>query len=102
MDIKETPTAYEIQAEMPGVKKEEATIEINDHVLTISCERKEETQKDTDSYHRIERFRGTASRSIRLPKDVDEEKVSAMYEHGVLYIQISKTPKAGARSVNIN
>ena len=101
MDIHETDQAYEIHAEMPGVPKENAKLEIKDHVLTISYERKNEIKEDKGSFHHTERFYGKASRSIRLPNDVSEDKVEASYTDGVLKVLIGKAPVPSAKTIAI-
>ena len=101
MDIHETDQAYEIHAEMPGVPKENVKIEIKDHVLTLSYERKNEIKANKDSYHHTERFYGRASRSIQLPKDSSEEKVNATYIDGVLKVSIDKGPVPSTKTIAI-
>jgi HSP20 family protein len=102
MDIKENETQYEIVADMPGITKDQAKLDIKDHVLTIAYERNFETKSDGETYHRMERFQGTASRSIRLPRDVDEDKVEASFNNGVLQVVIQKLPKVVSKPTTIN
>jgi HSP20 family protein len=102
MDMKETAEQYEIIADLPGVSKEQTKVEVKDHVLTISYERKFEEKAEGETYHRLERFQGTASRSIRLPRNVDENQVEAKFTNGVLSVSIKKLPEAQPKSIAIN
>ncbi|CAM5999345.1 unnamed protein product [Sphagnum balticum] len=102
LDIKETPNQYEISADLPGVTKEQAKLEVKDHVLTISYERKFEQKNENETYHRMERFQGTAARSIRLPRNCDEEKVEAKFNNGVLNVTIPKIPEPQAKNITVN
>ena len=102
MDIHETDSAYEIHAEMPGVPKENAKLELKDHVLTLSYERKNEIKEEKGSFHHTERFYGKASRSIRLPNDASEDKVEASYSDGVLKVLIGKAKAPTTKTITIH
>jgi HSP20 family protein len=102
MDIKETDTQYEIIADLPGVSKDQAKLEVKDHVLTISYERAMVEKGEGETYHRMERFYGSATRSIRLPRNVDEDKVAATFNNGVLSVVIQKLPTAQPKTINIH
>jgi HSP20 family protein len=101
MDIKETESQYEVIADLPGVTKDQAKLDVKDHVLTISYEQKQESKCEGATYHRMERFQGIASRSIRLPRDVDDDKVEATMLDGVLRVTIAKVPKVEPKSIAI-
>ena len=90
IDARETETHYEVYADLPGASKENTKIEIEEHVLTITTERKTHDPADATSYRRLERYSGTYSRSLRLPEDADEEKISASFKDGVMTIRITK------------
>lgn len=91
-DIKETQNEYIVEADMPGVEKENVEIKCEQSVLTITARTNEEKNEETDGFIRKERYTGEASRSFSL-KDINEENISAKLENGVLYV---KLPKAAA------
>lgn len=89
-DIIERDGKYVLQAELPGFKKEDIKIDLNDDMLSISAEHSEETEtKNKDSYIRKERKYGSFSRSFRV-SDVDIEKISASYKDGILELEMPK------------
>jgi HSP20 family protein len=90
LDIKETSDSYELLCDIPGVKKEDVKIEIENHILTITTEKKKEVKEESDKILRTERFEGTMSRSIKLPENADEENVTARFEDGVLKLRVKK------------
>lgn len=91
-DIKETSTAFDLTVEMPGVKKEDVTVEIADGYLEISAETKTETEDKAEngSYLRKERFIGKASRKFYVGDQIDEDAITAKYEDGVLKVTVPK------------
>jgi HSP20 family protein len=86
--VDETNTHYLMSFDLPGVKKEDVKIDLQENQLIVSGERKEETQGQGGSR---ERFYGAFSRSFTLPQNVDASKVEANYENGVLQIALPKT-----------
>ncbi len=101
-DISETDTEYLIKAEIPGVKKEDVKVTIQDGVLTIQGERKMEKEEKDKKYHRIERSYGSFTRSFRLPDDADESAVKAEFKDGLLNVTLTKSAKAKPKSVNVS
>ena len=95
VDIRNAGKSYQIIADIPGITKQDAKVDIDDNrMLTITAERnsyKKFDDKENDSFIRIERSQGLVKRSIRLPDDADEDKVSASFENGVLTIDIQKS-----------
>ena len=83
-----------IRAELPGVKQEDVDITLHDNVLTISGERRaeqeeeEEEEEERGGYHIRERRYGSFRRSVSLPEGIDESKISARYEDGVLEVTV--------------
>ncbi|WP_456457534.1 Hsp20/alpha crystallin family protein [Nitratifractor sp.] len=99
VNTRETEDAYYIEVDLPGVKKEDITIDVKDNVLTISGERKIEEERKEDDFYRVESIYGTFERSFTLPEDVDVDKIEAEAKDGVLTVKIpkaqsvEKTPK---------
>ncbi len=77
-----------IKAELPGVKPEDVDISLQDNVLTISGERKDEREEERGGYHLRERSYGSFRRSMALPEGVDESKIHARFENGVLEVTV--------------
>ena len=96
-DVRETKNSYEVDVDLPGFKKDEIQLELNDGYLTISAEKgldKEEKDKK-DKYIRRERYAGTLSRSFYVGDAVSEEDIHAKYEDGILKLSVpKKAPKA--------
>jgi HSP20 family protein len=89
-DVTESEVEYLIKAELPEVRKEDLSITVQDGVLTVSGERKQEKRADGEKAHRIERFYGTFARRFALPEDADENAISAESKDGVILIHIPK------------
>ncbi len=91
LDFSETNDMFLVKMEVPGMDPKEIQISLQDHVLTISGERKKEEKTKEERFYRIERSYGTFTRSIRLPMPVDEKKVNALFKNGVLTITVPKS-----------
>ncbi len=90
VNTREDDSAYYIEVDLPGVKKEDIEITTEDNVLTISGERKVRDEVKEDDYYKVESVYGTFSRSFTLPENVDVNKIEAKNENGVLEIVIPK------------
>lgn len=101
VDIAETDAAYQIKAELPEVKKEDVKVTVEDGVLTISGERRHETEEKGKTYHRVERSYGSFVRSFTLPDHVDEAGVKAEYKDGVLNLHLPKSEKAKPKAIDV-
>jgi HSP20 family protein len=98
VDISEDDQAIHIEADLPGVKKEDVKVSMDDDVLNISAERSQSEEEKKKGYHRIERSWGSLSRSFSIGENVDAEKIEASYDNGVLKILLPKVepkPKTG-------
>lgn len=102
VDILESKDAYLIRAELPGMKKEDFNLEINDGTLTLSGERKAETLSEGVEYHRVERVNGKFSRSFYLPQTVKQDGIKASYRDGILEIHVPKVEEAKPRQIAIS
>lgn len=91
-DVKETDTAYEVDVDLPGYKKEDLSLELESGYLTINATRKTENdRKDKEgNYVRRERFYGNCRRSFYVGEDVEQSDVAAKFEDGVLKLTINK------------
>jgi HSP20 family protein len=101
VDIQETDDSYRIQVELPGMKKEDIQITLENNVLRLSGERKFEKDVKKENFHRIERVYGTFSRSFALPTQVSSDKVDAKFQDGVLTITVPKAEQAKPRRISI-
>ncbi len=101
VDIKETDKAFIITADVPGVDPKDIEVNMENGVLTIRGERKEETEEEKEGYKRIERVRGTFYRRFSLPDTADAEKISAKSKNGVLEITIPKQEKVQPRKITV-
>jgi HSP20 family protein len=89
-DVSETDGEYVIKAELPEVRKEDVSITVQDGVLTLSGERKQEKVEEQEKVHRIERFYGSFARRFALPENADEQGIRAESRDGVIVIHIPK------------
>lgn len=101
VDILEHDTRFELKVTLPGLKKEEVNIELEDNVLTISGERKHETEEKNKKYHLVESRYGKFTRSFTLPRNVNREGINATMEDGILSISVEKSEEAVSRKINI-
>ncbi|MGI9406711.1 MAG: Hsp20/alpha crystallin family protein [Hyphomicrobiaceae bacterium] len=101
VDVTETDKAIEIEADLPGVEEKDIEVTVSDNVLMIKGERKVEKEDKTRDYHLVERSYGVFQRSIPLGFDVDDKKVDAKYDHGVLKISLPKPPDVAAKTRKI-
>ncbi|XP_042486498.1 17.8 kDa class I heat shock protein-like [Macadamia integrifolia] len=91
VDWKETPEAHILKADLPGVKKEEVKVEVEEgKVLQISGEKSKEKEEKNDKWHRVERSSGKFLRRFRLPENAKVDKVKATMENGVLTVTVPK------------
>ena len=101
--VKEKADAYEVHAELPGMKKEDIHVHIDGPVVSISAERKQEKEtKEGDKVLRTERYFGKVSRSFQLGQEIDEAKASARFNDGVLELSLPKKAEAQARRLSID
>ena len=104
MDVSENDKAYKVRAEIPGVKKEDIAVNIDDNQVSISAEVKEEKEEKKNGEKMVhkERYYGNVYRSFTLPQDVDEKAAQAHYEQGVLELTLPKKPASKAKQLTIS
>lgn len=91
VDVAETNEGYLINAELPDVRKEDVKLAVQDGVLTLSGERRAEKEEKGKRYFRVERSYGRFDRSFTLPSAVDENKITASFQNGILHVVVPKT-----------
>jgi HSP20 family protein len=101
VDIHETEEALVLTVDLPGVSKEEVSIEIHQHTLTLKGRRTPNAEVPDDRYHRVERAYGTFQRAFTLPMQVDQDKVQATYHDGVLELRLPKVEAAKPKRIAI-
>jgi len=89
-DVSETEGEYLIKADLPEVRKEDVSITVQDGVLTLSGERRQEKREDSEKLHRVERAFGSFARRFALPENADEQGIRAESRDGVILIHIPK------------
>lgn len=101
LDVSETKDDLVVKVEVPGLEAKDIDISIINDVLTIKGEKKQEKEEKDEDFHRVERAYGTFSRSIRLPVDVDSNRIKATHKNGVLKIVLPKSEKAKSKEIKI-
>ena len=104
VDISEKDKEYLVKAQLPGVKKDDVKVEFLNGVLTLSGERKFETDEKTEKTHRIESAFGAFTRSFTVPEDVLADKIAADYKDGILFVHLPKTDikKPATKAIKVN
>ncbi|MHB1277599.1 MAG: Hsp20/alpha crystallin family protein [Bacteroidia bacterium] len=100
-DISEDDKGYYLEIALPGMRKEDVTLEIKQDVLNIEGERQFKNEEKGKTYHRIETNYGKFKRSFTLPDPVNREGVDASFEQGVLKIFLPKTEKVAPKAIVI-
>lgn len=103
LDVTEKNGVYKVRADIPGVKKEDINVRIDGNVVQIDAEAKKEKEEkgNGDKILRRERWEGAVSRTFSLAQDVDESKVKATYEDGVLTLELPKKATSAAKRIAI-
>lgn len=102
LDVSEDANAYRVAAQVPGVKKEDLHVSVDDNQVTITAEvRRESAAKEGERVLHSERYYGKASRSFTLAENIDEANVSARYVDGILNLVLPKKAPASAKRIEI-
>lgn len=102
VDLYEGKDSLTVKCELPGLKKDDIGISLQNGFLTISGERKNEVKVQEGEVYRTERYEGRFNRSLALPSKVDAEKINATYKDGVLTITLPKAEEAKPKQVKVN
>ena len=103
VDVAETDTAYQIKAELPGIRKEDLDVTVDEGVLTIKAEHNDnQEQTENGQLIRQERSYEKFVRSLRLGANVDEETITAEYRDGVLHVTLPKVKEVQPRKVEVS
>lgn len=101
VDIFENKDEIVLEAELPGINREDFELTIENNVLTLRGERRFEKKDEADNYHRVERAYGSFTRSFTLPQTVSAENAAAEYKNGVLRVVLRKREEVKARRIEI-
>ncbi len=101
LDLSETKDNFVVKAEVSGMDAKDINISLTGDLLTIKGEKKQEREEKEENYHLVERSYGAFSRSVRLPAEVESDKIEASYKNGILRITLSKSEKVKAKEVKI-
>ncbi len=103
IDVSEKDNAYQVKADIPGVKKEDINVRIDGNVVQIDAEvnREKETKGKDDKILRSERYWGSISRTFSLAQDVDDTKVVAKYADGVLTLELPKKASTESKKITV-
>lgn len=102
VDISETDKEYLVKAELPDVAKDDMHVSVDNGVLTIRGEKKQEKEEKGKKFHRIERHYGSFSRSFTLPDNVDAGAIKAGFKDGVLNVSLPKTSKKPSKAIKVD
>ena len=94
MDVRETPSEFVVEAELPGLDEKDVSVTLNDGILTLKGEKKSEREEKKGDFHLMERSYGSFQRSFRVADSIDADKVKATFEKGVLKVSMPKRPEA--------
>ena len=101
VDIAEHDDQFVVKAELPGVNKDDVKITLENNILTIHGEKKQEKETKKENYHRVERSYGSFQRSFTLPTTVKSNKIDASYKDGVLQISLPKAEEAKPKQIEV-
>lgn len=103
VDILDHETDIEVQAALPGVKKEDVAVSVTDHAITIRTSAREEKKEgEKGKYFRREIMRGEFQRTLYLPDNIDAEKASASFKNGLLKVTIPKAEKSKRKAIEVH
>jgi HSP20 family protein len=101
VDIAETEHNFTLEAELPGIEKDDIKITLQNDTITLRGEKKSETRQEGKSYHLLERHYGKFIRSFKMPVPINTGEISASFKNGVLTLILPKTQEAKPREIEI-
>ena len=101
LNISEREDSYRVEADLPGIKKEDVEVKLDENRLTIRANRQNEDEKNGETFHRVEKSYGSFVRSLVLPNNIDREGIDGKMEEGVLSLTLPKTEKTASRGKTI-
>jgi HSP20 family protein len=101
IDVSETKSDLVIKAELTGMDPKDIDISLSDGLLTIKGEKKQEREEKEENYHLVERSYGSFTRSVRLPKEVQSDKITASFKNAVLRVTLPKSEEAKKKEIKI-
>jgi HSP20 family protein len=101
LDLTETDDSFVVKVELPGVNKNDVKVSIQDNILTIGGEKKQEKESKTSNYHRVERCYGSFRRSFALPSNVRSDSIDASHKDGVLTVTLPKAEEAKRKEIEV-
>jgi HSP20 family protein len=101
MDVRETADSFVFDLELPGMDPEAVDVKIDDHTLSVSGERRYESETDEGNLHRVERRYGSFRRSVRLPETADVDRIEAAFDKGVLTVMVGKLAEVQPKQIEV-
>jgi HSP20 family protein len=101
-DVSEDASALQVSMELPGVQPDDVRLSLENNILTIRGEKRQELDENNERVHRFERVYGVFERTFALPNTVDPDKIEARFENGVLLVRIPKAERARPREIRVN
>jgi HSP20 family protein len=101
-DVSEDADALQVSMELPGVQPDDVRLSLENNILTIRGEKRQDIDENNERVHRFERVYGMFERTFALPNTVDPDKIDARFENGVLIVRIPKAERARPREIKVN
>ena len=101
LDVWETPTEVVYSFDLPGIAEDQISLEVKDDTLTISATRERSEETSEDGFYRYERRYGSFARAVGLPQGVDQDKIDARYENGVLEVRVPKPEEQQPKRIEL-
>ena len=101
VDVSETESELVVRAELPGMTHDDIEVNLQDNVLTLRGEKKQEKKEDKENFHRLERSYGSFTRSFSLPAGVKQEDIKAIFKDGILEVSLPKTEEVKPKKIAI-
>jgi len=102
LDVWETPTDVVYAFDLPGIPEDKISIEVKDDTLTVSAEREKTQESAEEGFYRYERRYGSFARAVGLPQGVDQDRIAAHYENGVLEIRVPKPEEQQPKRITLS